>query len=249
MEVLRLAPNIHKQTTMLDWLANRFVESGWSIKTLHRLILTSNTWQQSSLPSDAADLAAAMSADPDNTLVWRFNRRRLTAEEIRDSLLSVSGVLNPQFTGKSVMVPVDPELIKLLYKPTQWDVAERDADHNRRSIYLIFKRNLRLPFLEVFDQPDLQSSCSRRETSTHSPQALELLNGPLSNRLADAFAARLRAETDGSPTVLADRAFLLITGRSPSNAQQVAVAKFLADQPLREYALAMFNMNAFLYVD
>lgn len=234
---------------LLDWLANRFVASGWSIKTLHRLILTSSTWQQSSVKPGADNFETAMSVDPDNTLLWQFNRRRLTAEEIRDSLLSVSGALNPEFGGKSLMMPVDPELIKLLYKPAQWEVAERASDHNRRSIYLIFKRNLRLPFLEVFDQPDLQSSCARRESSTHSPQALELLNGPFSNRLADAFAARLEYETDRNPHAIADRAFRLATGRPPSQPERAAVVRFLADQPLREFTLAVFNMNAVLYVE
>lgn len=232
---------------LLDWLASRFVADGWSIKALHRLILTSSTWQQSSDVSGTT--TAGQSVDPENALLWRFNRRRLTGEEIRDSLLSVSGSLNPRLRGKSVMVPVDPELIKLLYKPTQWEVTADPFEHNRRSVYLIFKRNLRLPFMEVFDQPDLQSSCSRRQSSTHSPQALELLNGPLSNRLADAFAERLEAETDRSPSAVIQRAFVLATGRPPTLREQQAVLRFLDEQPLREFALTTFNLNAFLYVD
>jgi len=234
---------------LLDWLANRLVDSGWSIKSLHRLILTSSTWQQSSHVVDADAHKAGMQADADNSLLWRFNRRRLSAEEVRDSILTVSGELNPKLSGKSVMVPVDPELIKLLYKPTQWEVTTDSFEHNRRTIYLIAKRNLRLPFMEVFDQPDLQSSCSHRESTTHSPQALELLNGPLSNRLADALAERLQSETDRSPQEMARRAFLVTTGRKPTPAQQLAVLRFLKEQPLREFALTMFNLNSFLYVD
>ena len=93
------------------------------------------------------------------------------------------------------MVPVDPELVKLLYKPSQWQVTRAQTEHDRRTIYLLAKRNLRLPFMETFDAPALQSSCSRRESSTHAPQALELLNGQLSNDLARSFASRLREES------------------------------------------------------
>ncbi len=234
---------------LLDWLANRLVDSGWSIKSLHRLILTSSTWQQSSYVAGVNARKAGMRANVDNSLLWRFNRRRLSAEEVRDSVLAVSGKLNPKLRGKSVMVPVDPELIKLLYKPTQWEVTADAFEHNRRTVYLIAKRNLRLPFMEVFDQPDLQSSCSRRESSTHSPQALELLNGPLTNRLADALAERLQSETDRSPQAIVQRAFLLATGRRPTPGEEQAVVRFLREQPLRELALTMFNLNPFLYVD
>ena len=93
------------------------------------------------------------------------------------------------------MVPVDPELVKLLYKPSQWQVTRAKTEHDRRTIYLLAKRNLRLPFMDTFDAPALQSSCSRRESSTHAPQALELLNGQLSNDLARSFASRLREES------------------------------------------------------
>jgi hypothetical protein len=91
--------------------------------------------------------------DPDNRLLWRFSPRRLQAEEIRDAMLSVSGRLNAKAGGPSVIVPVDAELVDLLYKPSQWMVTEDVTEHHRRSIYLIKKRNLALPFLEVFDQP------------------------------------------------------------------------------------------------
>jgi hypothetical protein len=123
--------------------------------------------------------------------MWRFNRRRLSAEEVRDAMLSVSGKLNLKAGGRSVLVPVDQELVDSLYKPSQWEVTKDRHEHYCRSIYLIAKRNLRLPFMEVFDQPALQTSCARRESSTHAPQALRLLNGKLANELAEAFAQRL----------------------------------------------------------
>ena len=231
---------------LLDWLSSRFIESGWDFKALHRLILTSSVWQQSVASPQQAE---AEKLDPENSLLWHMPRRRLTAEELRDSMLALSGELNDRLTGRSVMVPVSPELTSLLYKPSQWEVTEDSFEHNRRTIYLIAKRNLRLPFMEVFDQPDLQTSCARREASTHAPQALELLNGSLSNRLAESFAARLTAEAGNSPERIVQQAFVLTTGRQPTPQQQRAAIEFLERRPLREFALAMFNVNSFLYVD
>src|SRR5262249_3623798 len=115
-------------------------------------------------------------------------------------------------------------------------------------IYLIAKRNLRLPFMEAFDQPGLLSSCGRRESSTHAPQALELLNGRLSNELAAAFAKRLAQESGGDPGRMIERAYWLAGCRPPGSQECAFAAAFLRDQPLKEFALALFNLNAFLYV-
>ena len=145
------------------------------------------------------------------------------------------------------MIAVAPELIELLYKPTQWRVTPDENQHDRRSIYLFAKRNLRLPFMEVFDQPDLQISCDRRISSTHAPQALEMLNGPMSNELAAAFADRLQQETD--PDKQIELAFRLTAGRLPTANERRLSQQFLEALPLSEFALAMFNLNSFLYVD
>ena len=147
------------------------------------------------------------------------------------------------------MVPVEQEMINLLYKPSQWQVTKAPAEHNRRSIYLIAKRNLRLPFLEVFDQPDLQTSCASRVSSTHAPQALEMLNGPLSNELAGVFAERLQREAGEDPGSQVRLAFETTTGRPPTAQQETVAVKFLKTGSLREFALAMFSLNGFLYVD
>jgi hypothetical protein len=230
---------------LLDWLAATLVEGGWRLKPMHRLIVLSNTYRQSGLSESSSE---TMRDDPEVRLLWRFPRRRLGAEEVRDAMLSVSGRLNPRAGGPSVMVPVDPDLVKLLYKPSQWKVAADPSRHDLRSVYLIAKRNLRLPFFEAFDAPALQSSCARRESSTHAPQALELLNGPLSNDLAGAFAARLDAETGGSPDLMVERAFRLTLGRPPTPEERDLSLAFLREQPVEEFALAMFNLNGFLYV-
>jgi hypothetical protein len=164
-------------------------------------------------------------------------------------MLAVAGTINLKASGPSVIAPVDQELVDLLYKPSQWEVTPDEREHHRRSIYLIAKRNLRLPFMEVFDQPDLQTSCARRESSTHSPQALELLNGKLSNQLAEAFAQRLRRVAGTAANDQIELAYRLVAGRGPYDREREAALLFLAEQPLREFALAMFNLNAFLYVE
>ena len=232
---------------LLDFLANELVDGGWSLKRLHRMILTSATYRQSSRHTDPDGLGIAK--DSSNALLWRGPRRRLSAEEVRDAMLATAGELNFAVGGPSVLVPVEEELVDLLYDPTQWQVSPDPAQHRRRSVYLIAKRNLRLPFMEVFDQPALLTSCARRETSTHAPQSLELLNGRLSNELAARFAERVARETDSDPVRFATRSYLLASGRRPS-AEELQVARdFLASGDAREFALALFNLNSFLYVE
>ncbi|MEY2877732.1 MAG: hypothetical protein RLZZ15_112, partial [Verrucomicrobiota bacterium] len=236
---------------LLDWLAREFVAGGWRAKPLHRAIVLSSAYRQSSRAQSATAAAAAMRVDPENRLLWHMRPRRLGAEEIRDAMLAVSGQLNAKRGGESIMVPVDEEQVKLLYKPSQWEVAKDASEHRRRSIYLIAKRNLRLPFMETFDQPDLLGSCGRREASTHAPQALELMNGKLANELSAAFAARLTREAgpDAAPAQIVDRAYWLVANRAPTDAEKKLGVDFLrGGAPTKEFALAMLNLNAFLYV-
>jgi hypothetical protein len=231
---------------LLDWLASEFVEGGWRVKHLHRLIMLSSTYRQASRHPEAR---SASVKDPDDRLLWRFPRRRLTAEEVRDSMLMVAGRLNPKAGGPGVVVPVDNDLVKLLYAPSQWVVTPDRREHDRRSVYLLAKRNLRLPFMEAFDQPDAATSCSRRESSTHALQALELLNGTLANDLAESFADRLCREAGTDPAAQMELAYRLAAGRPPTAREKELAVEFLKTQPLREFALAIFNLNTFLYVD
>lgn len=230
---------------LLDWLANRLVEGGWKLKPLHKAIMMSNAYRQASTSPASA---LGMEKDPGNEYLWKFSRRRLTAEEVRDSMLSASGRLNLKAGGPSIMVPVDEELTKLLYKPAQWQVAQDVSEHHRRSIYLIYKRNLRLPIMEAFDAPDMLISCPRREQSTHAPQALELMNGPFANGAARAFAARLDREAK-TPEAQVALAYRLTAGRAPSPRELKLGLEFLKANPMSEFALAILNLNAFLYVD
>jgi hypothetical protein len=241
---------------LLDWLASRFIEGGWTLKPIHRMILLSSAYRQSSISPDEA---AAMEKDSENALVWHFSHRRLEAEEIRDAMLAISGRLNLKRGGPSFMVPIDPDLMLMLKRPQYWVPTRDKSEYDRRTLYMIYKRNLRLPFSEVFDSPDTLLSCARREQSTHAPQALELLNGRTSNDLAAAFADRLlRGAGDPSAAparmqALVDEAFRLAAGRLPTAAEKSLAMKFLAPDPtpaaVKEFALAVFNLNAFLYVN
>ncbi|MBM3769347.1 MAG: DUF1553 domain-containing protein [Acidobacteria bacterium] len=233
---------------LLDFLANEYVANGWKMKPLHRMMMLSSTYRQA---SKSPTEAVAREKDPSNKLLWKWNRRRLAAEEIRDTMLTVSGRLNTKAAGPSVLISIDEELIKDLKRPQYW-VATRDKkEHDRRTIYLIYKRNLIQPFNQVFDSPDTLLSCARRDESTHAPQALELLNGTLSNDLAKSLAARLKAEKKTTQDRI-DHAFRLIAGRAPNATERTLAMKYLDDpDPAAEteFALSLFNTNAFLYVN
>ncbi len=236
---------------LLDWLAASLIDNGWRLKPLHRLMVLSAAYRRASGWEGAAPAEPRSTTDSPRTARQEPRPpkpRRLSAEEIRDAMLAVSGRLNPKAGGPSVIVPVDPDLVGLLYKPSQWAITADVSEHDRRSVYLIAKRNLRLPFFENLDAPALQTSCARRESSTHPPQALELLNGTLANDLAQAFAKRLERECGNDHEKIIDRAFRLALGRAPTAKEQDRSLTFLHEQPLSEFALAMFNLNEFIYV-
>ena len=231
---------------LLDWLADEFIANGRRIKPIHRLIVLSSSYRQAAV---ATDEAARKRLDPENRLLSRFPRRRLSAEEIRDAMLAIAGKLNLKAGGTSVIVPVEADLVNLLYDKAQWTVTPDQKEHDRRSVYLAVKRNLQLPFAQVFDQPDGAISCPRRESSTHALQALEMLNGKFANRLATAFAERLQRECGDDRTRQVDLAFGLCAGRAPAARERQLSLDFLRTQSLREFAVGMFNLNAFLYVN
>ena len=235
---LRGTPPTHPD--LLDWLATEFVARGWSIKQMHRLMLTSATYQQ-------ATAAAAETAkkDPANNLFGRMNRMRLEGEIIRDSLLSVSGRLNPKMGGPSVFPPIPAEAGA---GAKEWKASADPADHVRRSVYIFARRNLRFPFLEPFDVPDSNQSCPQRERSTTAPQALALLNS--SDVAAAAKALALRLEKDaGSTDERITRAYRLTLGRAPTDVERRLSREFLAEAPLHEFCRALFNVNEFVYLD
>ena len=160
-----------------------------------------------------------MEKDADNDLLWKFSHRRLEAEELRDSMLAISGRLNPKTGGPSVLVPIEPELVKMLKRPQYW-VPTRDKSRARppHDVHDLQAQSAAAVH-GSFDAPDILLSCARREQSTHAPQALELLNGKTSNDLAAAFAQRLLKERKTTAERI-DYAWRLATGRPPTPAEK-----------------------------
>jgi hypothetical protein len=236
----RAEPPTHPE--LLDWLASEFIAHGWSIKQMHKLILLSATYQQSSVS------AQALTKDPENKLFSRQNRVRLEGEVIRDSFLAISGRLNEKAGGPSVFPPIPADITKV---SKNWTPSANASDHARRSLYIFARRNLRFPFLEVFDAPDSNLSCPERGRSTTAPQSLTLLNSEEVMRAAKATAARVLQEAK-SPAQQMDRAFRLAIGRSPSAKEQELTEQFVSaatNAPMEELCRALFNLNAFVYVD
>jgi hypothetical protein len=233
---------------LLDYLALRFVADGWSFKKMHKLILTSETFQQDSVASSEAN-----AKDPENKLLSHFSRRRLAAEEIRDSVLAATGSLNTKMYGRPVVPPLSKEeLFNLIGRPDDaWIVTTNETEHTRRSIYLIQKRAFRMPMMEVFDAPESMVTCSRRDSSTTAPQSLTLLNGSFTLQRASAFASQLGEQ----PIQEAWKKILL---RDPTAAEQKAAQNFLEVQTnatkdkgkaKAELVRALLNTNEFLYVE
>ena len=229
---------------LLDWLATELIGRGWSLKAMHRLILTSATYRQSSVADKGV-----LEADPDNLLFSRQIRRRLDGEAIRDALLFVSGSLNPGMKGPSVFPELPAELSKLSSKGAVWPVSPRPADRRRRSLYVFVRRNLRYPFFEVFDRPDTNASCPRRPVTTIAPQALSLLNSSLARESARALADRV-VKRSVETKEQAEQAARMALGRVPDDAERQMMAAFLArGGSINDLCLALLNTNAFLYVD
>ena len=215
-------PPTHPQ--LLDWLASEFVTRGWSIKALHRLIMTSDVYRQSTHGD-----VAAQEIDPANRLYWQYPRRRLDAESVRDAMLAVSGELNLKMYGPGIRPVLPPNFSnREKWKPSE-DVAER----NRRSVYIFAKRNLPYPLLQVFDFPDTHESCARRQETTIAPQALALLNSDLVLGFGRKFAARLIAEQPRwNLQNIIRRAYQDAFGRQPTVNETAVALEFIEAQRL-----------------
>jgi hypothetical protein len=218
---------------LLDWLATEFVQSGWKVKQLQRLMVLSAVYRQSSRNSDAS-VTEAQKLDADNTLLWRMNRRRLEGETIRDALLAAAGTLNPDLGGPMIRVPLEPEVYDLIFTEGEpdglWPVTADVKQHTRRSIYLFEKRNVRQPLLEAFDQPDRLTPCSVRAVSTFAPQALILMNGPLAQAQSRALAARLMNDAGQDQDKWIDTAYRRCFGRPPKAEERKLARTFLEEQ-------------------
>lgn len=220
---------------LLDYLATKLIENNWSQKTIHRLILGSNAYQQS-----GASHAANQKADPENRYVWRQPSQRLEAESIRDALLAVSGKLDSRMFGKGTL----------------------NATDNRRSVYLTVKRGSLVQFLQIFDAPDAMQSIGRRNATTVPPQALAMMNSSFARALADAFAKQLRPDNKISTADVVKRGYWQTMSRSPTEAEQQRMATFIETQAksyggnesgmqraVADYCHLLICMNEFIYVD
>ena len=220
---------------LLDWLATEIPRRGWSLKEMHRLIVTSSTWRQPSRRPDRSrnNLVArwenSLSKDKQNRLYSRGRRRRLEGEAIRDAILAASGQLNQRRSGPGIRPPLPPELVRSLLRD-QWPVSTEAEDFSRRSIYIFVRRNLRYPIFEAFDKPDTNASCPRRNTSTIAPQALMLMNSDVSVDAAKAFAGRILAHENGhSRGKQIELGFQLTLGRFPKSSDAATALTFLED--------------------
>jgi hypothetical protein len=240
------APPSHPE--LLEELAAGFVADGWSQKSLHRRIVTSAVYRQSSAPRPDG-----LARDSDNRLWWRWPVRRLEAEVVRDSMLAVAGQLDPQQYGP--YVPTKQTAIGEVVTEEQVPGALR------RSVYLQQRRSQTLSFMRVFDAPSIATICTTRPSSTVPLQSLALLNSDFVIARSEAFAGRLLSETDGVPRQLVHRAWRIATGRDPTEKEAAVAEEFLEAQlalysgdSARRWAVADFCQmllasNAFLYVE
>lgn len=238
---------------LLDWLATEFVSRGWSIKAMHKLIMLSEAYQR-----DTAAPEAVQSKDPENIWLSHFSRRRLSAEEVRDSVLQAAGTLNLTMGGRPVVPPQTKEELYGMSQPPDnfWPVSWNKKDHTRRTVYTLIRRSYRPPLMEAFDGLDGTLHCSRRDESTVAPQSLTLMNSDFAYDQARRFAAKLSQESD--PTKLVTKAYQDALAREPQPDELKLTVEFLRKQQERtgsmeaatiELGRGLFNLNEFLYVD
>lgn len=224
---------------LLDWLATELIARKWRLKDLHRLIVSSETYRQSSHPREDG-----LAIDADNRLLWRYSPRRLDAESLRDATLSVAGQLNPAVGGKGYL-DVRPFIFKSsqFYEPLDPDGPE----FNRRSLYRMNARGGKHPLLDSFDCPDTATITPKRASTTTPLQALALMNHSLTLRMADHFATRLSAEAATVDDQI-QRAFELTYGRPARPSELSASRDVITRHGLAPFCRAILNSNGFLYV-
>jgi mono/diheme cytochrome c family protein len=229
---------------LLDYLANEFVRSGWSIKAMHRLMMTSRAYQMAS-----DDVAENTAADPSNHLFWRMPRQRLQAEILRDQMMAVAGTLDRTVGGPAVFPYIDPDLFQSSTSRTWPGKPDDDPSTWRRSLYVFTKRSIRYPMFEAFDQPDAVNSCDRRNRSTIAPQALLLMNNSSVILQAQKFAERLEKETGTNAERQLERAFLLALSRAPRADEKERALNYLrgGQGTLADFCQLLFNLNEFAY--
>ena len=239
---------------LLNWLAHQFMESGWDIKAMHRLIMSSDAYRRSSAPQDQA-----LAKDPLNDLFWRFDMRRLQAEEVRDSILAARGSLNLQMGGPSVTPPLPAIVLATSSQPSKAWGKSTPAQANRRSVYVKVKRSLQDPILLSHDAADTDTTCPVRFTTTVPTQALTMINGAFVNDSALTFAERIRRQAGDSLQDQIRHGLSVVFSRTPRPeevkagvrmVEEVKTAGNLSDKDaLDRFALLALNLNEFIYLD
>ena len=238
----------------VDWLALWLIDHNWQLKPLHRLIMTSAAYQMSSSGDKWA-----LAADPANDLLWRFDMRRLNAEEIRDAALLASGQLNPKMFGPGVYPKLSQEVLATQSRPGDgWGKSSR-KERARRSVYIHVKRSVLTPLLTAFDFPDVDASCEARFVTTQPGQALAMLNGDFLNEQAGELADRVVAQAGAQPRAQVAEAIRLSLMR-PATEDEISEGLALLTQitqehglepreALRYWCLTVLNLNEFVYLD
>jgi hypothetical protein len=238
---------------LLDWLAWWFVhEADWSLKKLHRLIMTSSAYRMAKTWN--ADYAET---DGDNELLWRFPRRRLEVEAIRDCVLAASGELNREMHGPGVYLYVPKEALEGHSDPDKiWQPFDEGAG-SRRSVYAYVKRSLVVPMLEVLDLCDTTRSAERRNVTNVAPQALTLFNGQFVGLQAERLAERLRREAGDDLNSQIELAYRLVLCRRPTSDEIAALREFVETEAARssepaasrQMCRVILNLNEVVYPD
>jgi hypothetical protein len=240
---------------LLDWLASEFVARGWSLKAMHRLILSSNAYRMSSAPNEAA-----LTKDPLNNLCWRFDMRRLRAEEVRDSILAANGTLNlERMFGPSIYPTLPAEVLAGQSKPGDgWGKSSPD-DERRRSVYIHIKRSLQVPILAAFDVADTDFTCPERFVSTQPTQALGMLNSTFMGEQAQLLAEDAERSVGPDLTRQVREVLRRVMQSDPSADDIVRGLELIAalrsqdglsPADARQYfCLVALNLNAFVYLD
>jgi hypothetical protein len=239
---------------LLNYLADEFVKHGWRMKPLHKQIVMSSAYQMSSTGN-----ADALTVDPGNDLFWRYNMRRLGAEELRDSVFAANGRLNLKMFGPGYYPTMSKEVLETQSAPGSGWGKTSSEEQARRSIYIHVKRSLVTPLLSAFDFPDTDTTCEARFNTTQPGQALAMLNGDFMNEEALALAERVKKEAGPDLKARVAHALQITLTRKPSQAEidrGLALINRLqtehkqsADDAFKHYCLYVYNLNEFVYLD
>ena len=222
---LRNSKPLHSQ--LLDYLANYLITNNYQAKPLHRLILTSSAYQRTSIvPEDNPQYDEQLERDPNNRYYWRFNRRRLDLEQMRDTMLSASGLLDDTMFGRPPSIS--------------------DEANNRRTVYSFVERQNLPTIIQVFDAANADSSTSQRASTTVPQQALFAMNSPFMSRIAVALANRINGVNN---TDKVSQLYQYVLGRSPTAREMSLGTSFLQTNELRDYAQALLISNEVWFID